>query len=301
MKKDLEKVTVLEVKEVAFNNVNLLGIKGVDGKIYTPVKKICDDLGIDTKSQIQRIKRDELLFEGGVIITLPSNGGPQDTFCLDVNCLPVFLVGIQSKKCKVEIQPYLKEFKLKIQQVLINAFIKKEAPQIKIPTYSEALRLLADNLDKTEKLEIENKKQSDEIKELLPQSLLLNVFTSTSELKTLRQIGYKLKPYGLGPNKIFDFLRKHKVITNTNNENYPTHAYTDLLKIETVVRKWTDKNTGEEKSKAFDILKAHTGFYKVLAGLLVNDEILTINQFQSIDFNNVPKDEQCFEILKKVG
>lgn len=192
---------------------------------------------------------------------------------------------------------YIEQFN-KMEEILKNQQSKQ---QIKPPTYSEALRLLADNLEKNQILETENKKQSEEIKELLPQSLLLNVFTSTSELKTLRQIGYKLKPYGLGPKKIFEFLRNHKVIILSNGENYPTHAYTNLLKIETIVKRWVDKNTGEEKSKAFDILKAHTGFYKILAGLLVNDKILTINQFNMIDFNNVPKDEQIYGFVEKVG
>lgn len=234
--------------------------------------------------------------------TIPTKGGNQDVFCLEVRTVAFWLSSISPSKIKPEIRENFETFLEKVEETLASVFVdEKPQAQIKIPTYSEALRLLADNLDKTEKLETENKKLSEENKELLPQSLLLNVFTSTSELKTLRQIGYKLKPYGLGPKKIFEFLRNHKVIILSNGENYPTHAYTNLLKIETIVKRWVDKKTGEEKSKAFDILKAHTGFYKILAGLLVNDKILTINQFNMIDFNNVPKDEQIYDFVEKVG
>ena len=58
MIKDLEKVTVLEVKEVAFNNNFILGVKTSDGKIYASIKKFCDDLGLkDHTKQITKIKK----------------------------------------------------------------------------------------------------------------------------------------------------------------------------------------------------------------------------------------------------
>lgn len=130
---------VSQTKTVTFNNVTMLGIQTESGKVFTSVKKICEDLGIDDKGQIQRIKRDETLNEGRCIIHLPSNSGNQDVFCIDVDYLPFWLVGIQSKRCKPEIQSLLLEFKKKAKDVLANAFINTEIKQEQPKTQAEIL------------------------------------------------------------------------------------------------------------------------------------------------------------------
>lgn len=289
---------LLEVKEITFSDTKLIAIKdNKTGKVFTSIKKFCEDLGIDFSTQLKKIKDDEVLSEGVVIIPIPSKGGVQEVSCLDIDYVASWLTTIKSTKCKQEIRPLLIEFKKKAQKVLAKAFLQdqQEQPKFNIPkNFAEALRLSAELAEKNEALETENK-------ELKPQATLLKLFTDTTELKTLKQIGYKLKKYGLGPYKIFDFLRKHHVLTKVNGENYATHNYEKHFKIETLLKKWVDKDTGEEKSKAFDILKMQPSFYKHLAELLVNDGILTINQFNNIDFNDVPHDEACFDFTQKVG
>lgn len=290
---------LLEVKEITFSDTKLIAIKdNKTGKVFTSIKKFCDDLGLkDHTKQISKINKDEVLKEGVAILALPSNGGIQDVFCLDIEYIAMWLTSIKPNHCAEEIRPLLIEFKKKAQKVLAKAFLQdqQEQPKFNIPkNFAEALRLSAELAEKNEALETENK-------ELKPQATLLKLFTDTTELKTLKQIGYKLKKYGLGPYKIFDFLRKHHVLTKVNGENYATHNYEKHFKIETLLKKWVDKDTGEEKSKAFDILKMQPSFYKHLAELLVNDGILTINQFNNIDFNDVPHDEACFDFTQKVG
>ena len=133
----------LVFKTVQFNGVELVGVKLLDGRIFTPVKKICDDLGIDHSGQIERIKRDDLYIEGTRIIRMPYfKGGNQDTFCLDIQYLPSFLTGIQTSKCKPEVQPILKDFKLKAKDILAEAFIKKEVEQPKPALYTSELDLI---------------------------------------------------------------------------------------------------------------------------------------------------------------
>ena len=158
MSKELEKVKVLEVKEVAFNNVSLLAIKGDDGFLYAPVSRFCNELGIDANAQMQRIKRDEILSEGSCIMHVPTNGTIQDTFCLQVDLLPTWLAGIKSTKCKEEVRSLLLDFKKKASRVLAAAFIQKEENQ-KVFTASELILQQAQvlvNLEKTQ-LELINK------------------------------------------------------------------------------------------------------------------------------------------------
>lgn len=164
MIKDLEKVTVLEVKEVAFNNNFILGVKTSDGKIYASIKKFCDDLGLkDHKKQISRIKKDDVLNEGGAVLALPSNGGIQDVFCLDVDFLASWLTSISIKHCAEEIRPLLLEFKKKAAKVLAAAFIaseKKEDPKVlsQIEILLQSVQLLAEN---EKRLVIQEQKTND--------------------------------------------------------------------------------------------------------------------------------------------
>jgi len=299
MKEQKESKGLIEVKEVTFNNSTLLAIKTDDGKVYASVNNFCNELGVDFSGQLQKLKKHKVLKKRCRVIPIPSKGGIQETLCLEIKSIALWLATISPSKIKEEMQERFEVFLERAEETLAKEFLgpqetKKEPEYILPKNFAEALRLLADTTEAKEKLEAENK-------ELLPQALLLKTYTDTTELKTLGQIGYKLKPYGLGPKKIFAFLRKHNVLTLMGNENYPQHRYTDFFKIEAVLRKWIT-STGEEKSKAFDILKVQPNFYKKLAELLVNDGILTLNEFNTIDFNNVPKDEDCYEFSeRKVG
>ena len=123
-------------KEVDFNGVNLTGIKTQDGKIYIVVKTFCEILGVFWNSQLKRINRDETLREGVVKMTIPSNGGEQEMNLLELDFLPMWLTGIKADRCREEIRPYLKEFKLKAKDVLADAFLGKRGSQVLEGDYS---------------------------------------------------------------------------------------------------------------------------------------------------------------------
>lgn len=127
--KSLIQIKPLEFETVYFNGAELLAIKGDDGKLYSPLKKFCEQLGIDYSSQLQRIKRKPVLLLGMVKITIPTKGGLQSTICLNVDFLPMWLSDIETEQCKEEVRPMLLEFQLYVKDVLAKAFIKKEPPK----------------------------------------------------------------------------------------------------------------------------------------------------------------------------
>lgn len=122
-------------KEIGFNGVNLIGVC-FEEKLYIIVKNFCEVLGINYKGQIQRIKRDEVLSKGGCKIHLPSNGGNQETNLLELDYVPIWLAGIKANQCKEEIRSFLKEFKLKVKDVLAEAFLGKRT-LIQLPTAAD--------------------------------------------------------------------------------------------------------------------------------------------------------------------
>ena len=286
----LEKVKVLEVKEVTFNNVNLLGIKIENGRVFTSIKRFCDDLGlIKHTKQIDKIKNDEVLKEGYSVLGLPTNGGIQEVSCIDIDFLAAWLTSISSKHCKEEVRPLLLEFKKKASRVLASAFIQKEkneAPKLILPSYSEALRQLANSLDENILLKEANKK-------LEPKALWAEVLTDTTELKSLSQLGYALKRFGLGANKIFEFLRKNGILRLVNGQNYPTYNYDKYFKIDTAKKEYISSKTGQLVSKAYDVLKVESAFYPVLGNLLLSEGIIKGSDWEKIDFSNVPEHKYC--------
>lgn len=117
-------------KEVEFNGTNLMGVKTSDGKIYVIIKSFCEILGLNLSGQLQRIKRDEILSEGVCIIHIPTESGKQETSLLELDFLPLWLTGIKSERCKEEIRPFLKEFKLKAKDALYDAFFGKREMEL---------------------------------------------------------------------------------------------------------------------------------------------------------------------------
>ena len=111
-------------KEIGFNGMNLVGVS-FEEKLYIIVKNFCEALGIDYNSQLKRIKRDEVLNHGLVKMTIPTNGGEQESNLLELDYVPLWLAGIKTNQCREEVREFLLEFKLKVKDILSEAFFGK--------------------------------------------------------------------------------------------------------------------------------------------------------------------------------
>ena len=115
----------------------LIAVKLEDGSVYVPVRKLCDNLGVDWTAQRQRINRDEVLshaLKGVVITTTPSladgrGGGPQEFLCLPLDLIPGWLFGIQPARVKEEIRDKLIRYRRECIHVLWDAFRAEMLPE----------------------------------------------------------------------------------------------------------------------------------------------------------------------------
>ncbi|AOF54422.1 ATPase [Rodentibacter caecimuris] len=89
-----------------------------ENKPYVPMKQIAENIGLDWKAQHSRIKRNEVLSEGMVIMTIPSNGGGQEAVCLPLHYLNGWLFGVKPSKVKPEIKAKLIEYQKECYEVL---------------------------------------------------------------------------------------------------------------------------------------------------------------------------------------
>lgn len=126
-----------EQKTITFYDDELTAVQLEGGDIYVPVRRLCDNLGLDWAGQRQRINRDEVLSEairGVGVITTPhdadQHGGTQEMLCLPLDLVPGWLFGVSTARVKDEIRPKLLRYRRECFKVLWNAFKADILPSI---------------------------------------------------------------------------------------------------------------------------------------------------------------------------
>lgn len=103
------------------NNVSILMIE--DGESLVPIKPICEALGIDDKSQRNKIKDDEILSSVGVLST--STGKDEkmyEMYCIPYKFIFGWLFTINAKNVKEEAREALLKYKLECYNALYDRF-----------------------------------------------------------------------------------------------------------------------------------------------------------------------------------
>lgn len=119
----------LAIKEVDFNGDTLMACEK-DEKIYVGVKWVCQGIGLSEgqiKSERKKIQEDIVLKQGGRNFVLPTNSGKQDTLCIELEFLPLWLAKISITPKMQKDNPFLVaklvDYQLKAKDVLAKAFI----------------------------------------------------------------------------------------------------------------------------------------------------------------------------------
>lgn len=115
-----------QLQTIQFHNQSLVTFEQ-NGTYYTAMKPICGNIGLDWEAQRQRIRRDEVLSQGAVMITLPSVSGEQQTLCLPIQYLNGWLFGIDTNRVKPEIRETLIKYKKECYQALFDYWFKGKA------------------------------------------------------------------------------------------------------------------------------------------------------------------------------
>ncbi|KAA6208594.1 phage antirepressor N-terminal domain-containing protein [Avibacterium paragallinarum] len=91
---------------------------------YVAMKPICENIGLAWNAQYERIKRDEVLSQGMIVMITPTNGGEQEMVCLPIQYLNGWLFGIDVKRVKPEIRETLITYKRECYQALFDYWNK---------------------------------------------------------------------------------------------------------------------------------------------------------------------------------
>lgn len=252
----------LIVREVDFKDIIMSAVK-TDKGVFVALKPLCKELGIDANAQMQRIARDEVLVEGICKINVPTNGGEQEMNFLDINMLPMWLVGISTSQVREEVRECIKEFRIKARDILAQAFIEEK---FQVPkNFKEALILAVAQQEQIEQLEL--KVEIDK-----PKVEFYDTVTESATHLDFAEVAKIINRKDMGRNNLMKFLRNKKVLRDNNvpYQQYVNQGYFKLTEthyvasgevcigIKTVVlQKGVDfiiKILKEENNKSIDTL-----------------------------------------------
>lgn len=151
----------LTVKEVDFQGDTLLACEK-DEKVYVAIRWVCEGIGLNEnqmKRQLKNAREDLVVSKGVSNLTLPTNGGYQDVFVMELDFLPLWLAKISITPAMQKDSPFvvdkLVDYQLKAKDVLAQAFIKDNQ-------VSNELRFLQGLLDGMKENELRVKKLEEQ-------------------------------------------------------------------------------------------------------------------------------------------
>lgn len=118
-------MTEHQLVTVDFEGDTIFAIKTPDG-VFVAVKPICERLAVDWAGQLKRLKRDTVLREGMVTMTIPSVGGMQETICLPLHLIPGWLFGFEENQIR---NPEAREMVLRYKRRCFLVLAAHFAPQ----------------------------------------------------------------------------------------------------------------------------------------------------------------------------
>ena len=114
---------------------------------YVAMRPICENIGLAWSSQLQRIKRDDVLNSVVFIINTTANDDKEyQTVCLPIQYLNGWLFGIDVKRVKPEIRETLITYKRECYQALFDYWNKPKQqplPLAEAEADEEAIRIIA--------------------------------------------------------------------------------------------------------------------------------------------------------------
>lgn len=160
----------METKIIAKVN-NIAIIASNEPEKFVPIKPICDILGIDRKSQQDKIKDHPILSSVGVLSTLTGADGKQyEMFCLPLEFVFGWLFTINSSNVAPEAKETVEKYQLECYQVLYRHFTAysrfNEVKQKRLASEYENYQTIQENFNKAKQELAEAKKRMDAAKEL---------------------------------------------------------------------------------------------------------------------------------------
>jgi len=111
-----------DLRHVVIEGDDILAVRVNEGDIYLPLRSMCEALGVSYQGQVARIRRDEVLADGLHVLRVETGGGAQSAQALHLECVPLWLAGLEPSRVREEIRPRLRVYKRWVRQKVWDAF-----------------------------------------------------------------------------------------------------------------------------------------------------------------------------------
>lgn len=109
-----------------------------NGDIWVLTKRICENLEVTTQAQQKKLREHHILSKGTTKLIVPSKGGDQETQCIKLDFMPMWLTTIHPKKVSASSKKRLEAYQFESVTVLRDHFLGTPQ-QDKLPTIAEHL------------------------------------------------------------------------------------------------------------------------------------------------------------------
>lgn len=231
----------------------------VNNEPWWVLKDVCDVLGLsDASMTASRLDEDEL-----TQVRLVSGGQNRDLNA--VNESGLYTVILRSDK------PEAKRFRKWVTAEVLPAIRKTGSYSVAIPrTFAEALQLAADQAKELEKKETA-------LAIAAPKAEFYDAVTGSSDTIEIGMTA-KVLNMGIGRNKLFDLLRKYKVLRE-NNEPYQRYIDGGLFRV--IETKFTVPNGDTRVNLKTVVYQKGVDFIRKLVQKSIDDG--TIGRIQAIE------------------
>lgn len=214
--------------------------------LWVSVRRVCEALGIDGKSQRDKLKN-KSWSNGALITSLDASGRNFEQYFVDVDTVPMWLANIDEGRVSEHVRPKLIKYQKEAARALRDHFFKAmQTPE----TFAEALQLAAD-------LETERVKEKEarllaeaKIEADVPRVEFANAVKGSVNAVTVSEFAKYLSNGGIpfGEITLFKWLRRMKYLQSGGiHHNIPYQSYIDngWLKLDPRVR-WSNQKKGNE-------------------------------------------------------
>jgi hypothetical protein len=134
-----------ELVKFDFHGDALDVVKDDGGKVWVGVRRVCDVLGLDVEGQRKKLK--SKAWAGAEMISVPSPGGAQTTYCIDLDSLPMWLATIEVAKVNASIREKLVRYQKEAARVLAEHFLPRPSGLAKVEAPAVDLAPIVTRLD----------------------------------------------------------------------------------------------------------------------------------------------------------
>lgn len=117
----------IEQKQVEFYGDELTAVLAEDGRVYVPIRPICELIGVDWNGQRRRINRDPVLGEELRTVDVTSTEGgrvvTRSVICLPLDYTNGFLFGLNADRVRPDLRDKVIRYQRECYRVLADAFL----------------------------------------------------------------------------------------------------------------------------------------------------------------------------------